>query len=480
VKKFAGALFALVVAACAGPSRVAQDAFAPQSVRADLTALYEGLQRAHYDLYANTPRASYDALYAEMLASIDEPMTRVEAQVLLQRFAAAGDVAHATLGFPGEAYEAFRAAEGRVFPLGVQVEAGRLYVSENPSGVEPIAAGQEIVSIDGESAAAWLARLGRNVSADNDYLLHAQLAPQFAALLWLERGEADAFRVELRQPDGASTTVSLPARSRVEMRAAATTLPPVLELDYTQRVARMLPGGVAYLRPGIFLNVESDDLYDAEPFRAFIDASFAQFLDAGAATLLIDLRDNPGGDNTFSDPMIAWFADERFRFASAFRIRVSDEATASNASRIGDTDGDSVSHQLAAAYATARNGDVIDFPIAVQEPRAGHRFEGRVFVLINRRSYSNSVLTAAIVQDYGFGRIIGEPTSDLATTYGAMEHFTLPNTGLRVGFPKAHIVRPSGDARVQGVTPDILITTPIVQGTDDPVLQEALRIVSQR
>lgn len=474
------ALLALILAACAGPSRMAPDALAPEAVRADLTALYEGLQRAHYNLYANTPRATYDELYAEALASIDAPMSRLETHVLLQRFAAAGRVAHATLGFPSEAYEAFRAAGGRAFPLGVQIEAGRLYVSQNLSGVDAVAAGQEILSIDGESAAIWLARVGGNVSADNDYLLHAQVAPQFAALLWLERGEVDAFRVELRQPDGAVATISLPARTRTEMRAAAAGLPPALEIDYTERVARVLPDGVAYLRPGIFLNVESDDLYNTESFRAFIDTSFEQFIDAGASTLLIDLRDNPGGDNTFSDPMIAWFANERFRFASAFRIRVSAEATASNAARIGDAAGDSVSHQLAAAYANAANGDVIDFPIDMREPRVGRRFEGRVFVLINRRSFSNSVLTAAIVQDYGFGRIIGEPTSDLATTYGAMEHFTLPNTGLRVGFPKAYIVRPSGDARVQGVTPDILIATPIVQGTDDPVLQEALRAVGRR
>ncbi|MEQ1820119.1 MAG: S41 family peptidase [Terricaulis sp.] len=480
MSKLMSALLALALMGCAATSRTAPDFLPPAAVRADLTALYEGLQRAHYNLYANTPRAAYDDLYEDMLASIDAPMSRLDAHVLLQRFAAAGRVAHATLGFPSEAYETFRVAAGRVFPLGVQIEADRLYVSQNLSGLDAIAAGQEILSIDGESVTTLLARLGRNVSADNDYLLHAQLAPQFAALLWLERGEVDAFRVELRQPDGATATLSLQARTRTEMRAAAAELPPTLEIDYTERVARTMPDGVAYLRPGIFLNVESDDLYNTDSFRAFIDTSFARFLEAGASTLLIDLRDNPGGDNTFSDPMIAWFADELFRFASAFRIRVSAEATAANAARIGDTAGDSVSHELAAAYANASNGDVIDFPIEISQPRAERRFEGRVFVLINRRSFSNSVLTAAIVQDYGFGRVIGEPTSDLATTYGAMEHFTLPNTGLSVGFPKAHIVRPSGDARVQGVTPDVLIATPIVQATDDPVLQEALRIFSRR
>jgi C-terminal processing protease CtpA/Prc len=218
-------------------------------------------------------------------------------------------------------------------------------------------------------------------------------------------------------------------------------------------------------------------MYDARAFDTFIDGAFESFIAADADTLLIDLRDNPGGDNTFSDYMIAWFADRPFGFASAFRIRVSDEAVASNAARLATAGQNSVSRQLAGVYAAAAIGDVIEFPIPVVAPRRGARFEGRVFVLVNRRSFSNSVLTAAIVQDYQFGRVLGEPTSDLATTYGALERFTLPNSGLSVGFPKAYIVRPSGDARIQGMTPDIAITTPIIQTADDPVLQQALRII---
>ncbi len=45
-----------------------------------------------------------------------------------------------------------------------------------------------------------------------------------------------------------------------------------------------------------------------------------------------------------------------------------------------------------------------------------------------------------------------------ASTFGAMEHFTLPETGFTVGFPKALIVRPNGDAIPGGVSPDIKIS----------------------
>ncbi len=472
-------LVAIVLAGCATAPEPAGDTLSPAAVRADLRALYRGLQSGHYDLYARSSEREYDQLYAETLESIRAPMTPLEAHVLLQRFAAFGQVAHATIGFPTASFETFRETGGRAFPLSVHIDAERLYVAANLSGDERILPGQEIISIDGTPAARWLTRLGRNVSADTNYLAAAQIEPAFAQLLWLELGAVDGFDVVLRMADGSETMHRVASRTRTEMRAAAEAAPPGFVLDYTQRVADVTPSGVAYLRPGIFLNLDSENMFDASSFRAFIDGAFENFLAAGAATLLIDLRDNPGGDNSFSDHMIAWFADEPFRFASVFRIRVSAETIASNAARLDTAERDSVSRQLAHAYAGANTGDLIDFPIPVVAPREGVRFEGRVFVLVNRRSFSNSVLTAAIVQDYGFGRVLGEPTADLATTYGAAEHFTLPNTGLSVGFPKALIVRPSGDTRIQGVTPDIAITTPILQHQNDPVLQDALVAIAR-
>ena len=98
-------------------------------------------------------------------------------------------------------------------------------------------------------------------------------------------------------------------------------------------------------------------------------------------------------------------------------------------------------------------------------------------VLVNRHSYSNTVLVAAIAQDYHFAKVLGEETADLASTYGALEKFTLPLTGIEVSFPKARILRPSGDPQARGVVPDIAIETPLVAGANDTVLEQALAVV---
>jgi C-terminal processing protease CtpA/Prc len=86
------------------------------------------------------------------------------------------------------------------------------------------------------------------------------------------------------------------------------------------------------------------------------------------------------------------------------------------------------------------------------------------------------VTVAALVQDFGFGTVIGEETSDLATTYGAMETFALSRTGIVVGYPKARIIRPNGSLIGRGAVPDIAIETPVVEGVDDPVLQRAIEV----
>ena len=118
------------------------------------------------------------------------------------------------------------------------------------------------------------------------------------------------------------------------------------------------------------------------------------------------------------------------------------------------------------------------FPIPLVSPRKEGGFKGQVYLLINRHSYSNTVLVAAIAQDYGFGKILGEETADLASTYGgALEKFTLPLTGIEVSFPKARILRPNGDPQARGVVPDIAIATPLAAKLTDTVLEQALALV---
>ena len=69
---------------------------------------------------------------------------------------------------------------------------------------------------------------------------------------------------------------------------------------------------------------------------------------------------------------------------------------------------------------------------------------------------------------------------DMATTYGAMESFTLPISGFDFGFPKAHIIRPSGERESDGGTPDLTIQTTIVPSTEHVVLNALIEHIQAK
>lgn len=464
------------------PVPAAPATFAPEAVREDFAALYAGLQASHYDLYARRPREQYERLYQQMRADIDAPLPALEVWRRFQRFVAYGNVAHARIDLPSGAWEAFRQGGGKAFPLFLRLVDGKAHVCDDYSAVPGIAVGDEVIAVQGQPVMEWLAPMRALVSADNDYLAYTQLETQLPMLVWLAGKSRPAFDVIVRKPDGRRAVMTLPARDRAGFESAAANRVKAFELDWNTREARVLDNGVAYLRPGPFYDnrPEAGSPWDTAAFEAFLDRSFEQFIAQGAHRLLIDLRDNPGGDNSFSDRMLAWFADRPFRFSESFDIKISAAATAANRKRLdGQRSGaDSAASRLAAAYAGRKPGEHVDYTIPLVPPRTGKRFKGEVHVLINRHSYSNAVLVAATVQDFGFGKVLGEETADLASTYGALEKFTLPNTGLEVSFPKARILRPSGDAAARGVIPDIAIATPLVASEQDVVLQQALAIAA--
>ncbi len=450
--------------------------YTADQIRADFEQLLRGLQSGHPNLYVHRSEKDYLGLYESMLSEFDETMSLFDIQIAFQRFAAYGNVAHAKIDFPEEVYEQFRENGGRVFPLYIRIVEGRAFVAESYSGNSEVFIGDEIIAIEGKPTDYWLRLTAQHISADTDYIAHSLLEFWFSKYLWLEMGEKAVFNIELKTGSNEPRALSINAKTRSEIQILAEQQEQSFALDSNAREGRMLTNEIAYLRPGPFYNVENPaQIWNASAFKEFVDQQFSEFMAQDAQALIIDLRANPGGDNSFSDHLLAWFADEPFRFSSKFWIKSSDEAAAANQKRIDSRGGVSeISNLFAEQYAATPRGEVFEFDIPLAYPKAGERFEGKVYILINRHSYSNAVTVAAMVQDYGFGVIAGEKTSDMATTYGAMETFTLEQTGIVVSFPKAHIIRPSGDTKSDGVTPDIIIPSPVVPQQNDVVLERLL------
>lgn len=414
------ALFALPAAA---------EPLSAEDIRADFQQLYETLRQKDTDLYAHLGREEYDSLYQVTLNGFTEPAERPEVAKRFQRFVAAGGVSHARIDENYALWRDYLAKGGRAFPLKIKVVHGRYYVAENLSGVKGIRQGEEIYAINRESIRFVFARAERNLSSDTHFMALTKLESDFPMALWLELG-AKADHVELTfARKRVMFHKVVPFLTEAEMAANAEKQPPVLRLDSRREAGTT--GRVGYMRPGPFMDLGNQD----GEFERYLDNAFLGLETHQAQALVIDLRDNFGGTDSCAAALLARFAAKPFRLHEG------------------------------------------EAPI---EPHPALRFSGPVYLLINRKTYSAAAVLAAAAQDQRLAVLIGEKTADLATNQIAMESFTLAKSGLQVGFPTRTVVRPAGESAPRSVFPDLLIETPVIEAPTDPVLQDAILLVTEK
>ncbi len=482
----------------------AKEVYSAELLRQDFQQLYRDLQRGSYNLFAHYPKDAFDQSFQRYLAQIDKPMTALQAQRHFMQFVALAQIAHTRIDFPAAQYREFLKTDGKTLPFTFSINEDEVRVASYLGAAKRVLPDDRVLSINGIAIKEFLAPLQRYLAADNPQLLDGLTGQQIAPLLWLHEGEQPTYTLGLQRHNSDEIYVlqqatltyneqakhfnadSIDGADSVES-AAGNSESTASPLSDEARQFRLLASNIGYLQPGPFYNVYATTdaaMWDTTEFHGFIDEAFHAFVKAKVTAVIIDLRNNPGGTNSFSDHMLAWFADQPFRFASDFRIRVSKLSRAANRARMPENGlADAITLQLEKFYSGHQQGEVFSFPLDNSQPHEKSRniagTDIKVILLINRYSYSNAVSVAAIAQDYNFATVIGEPTTDLATTYAAMETFSLQHTGIVVGYPKALIIRPNGDTRAAGVTPDIQLPALAGKADDDAVLQQVVDYLEQ-
>ncbi len=191
-------------------------------------------------------------------------------------------------------------------------------------------------------------------------------------------------------------------------------------------------------------------------------------------TLIIDLRNNGGGDNSFSDYLVSYIADKPFNWNANFTLKTSQILKDHVRKNYDTTD---VYWQ---AVLTHKNGEIYDYTFEEYQPQPEEkRFLGKVYVLVNRQSHSQSAVTAAQIQDYEWGTIVGEETGDYPSLLASQFPYILPHTGIPVKVAKGFIVRVNGSTKEEGVIPDIFIKDHLLDEKDE-ILEGLLRKIRSR
>ncbi|NQZ76154.1 MAG: peptidase S41 [Ekhidna sp.] len=439
-----------------------QSMFSKQQVLSDFDTLKGTLEQAQYDLYYYTEKSKLDSAFQSLRASVDDSLTYLETSNLFQTWMTSIKNGHTAVLPPVYAYRSFADGGGTLFPLELAFENGKALIRKNLSAETALEKGKKIISINGTPIEEVLSEILKQIPAERPYFQLAKLEYfSFPRYYWIVFGESKTFEIVVKESNSEKTeTFRVPSIKVWE--------------DFEDNYVPIVKGErvlefydeAAYLNPG---NLSGDK----EQYRNFIDSAFQEIKDLKSPNLIIDLRNNGGGDDAFSDYLVSYIAKKPFKWNSSFTLK-SSAPLKKHIRSLEDYSG----HYWQTALQKP-NGEVYSYDFDDYEPQdKKKRYSGNVYVLINRHSYSQSAVTAAQMQDYGLATIVGEETGEYPTLIASIFTLALPETGIAFNISKGRIVRVSGDTSEQGVIPDMIIQDHLLD-EEDEILEGLLNRLSK-
>ncbi len=424
--------------------------FGRNEIIADLEYLNNSLKDAHYNLYAYTSEKDFSENYQNVKQSIaKDSVTLLQATTIFQKVISVVNNGHTEIDFPSASYITYAYSGGTLFPLEIAFENNKSLIRKNFSDNPDIKIGSEIISINGILMKDVLDQIYPQVSAERTYFKNAKIEMiSFPRLFWQVFGKQDNFQIKTRSNEAVKKQ-SIKAVNLIEGYEMKRTeiLNSKMELTLLDKSA--------YLNPGNFSG-------DEQKFQSFIDSAFLEIKKRNSKNLIIDLRNNAGGNDSFSDYLVSYFADKPFKWNSEFTLKTS-QFLKEHTRKQNDT-----TNAYFQKILTHKDGAIYNFEFDEYQPQPKQkRFTGAVYVLVNRQSHSQSAVTASQIQDYKFGTIVGEETGDFPTLYASQFQYSLPNTGIVVKVSKGQIVRVNGSKKPEGVIPDIMIKDHLLDEEDE-------------
>lgn len=461
-----------------------------QALHQDFDLFRRIYEAANPSLYQFRTRRQLDSAFAATRRQLTASTTLLEFYRLLYGITAYTGSLHSDNYLPVAADSALQASTG-FFPYPVQLLAGRLRLNTSAA---PLPLGSELVRLNGHSVAELRARLGIFATTDGynqtgkEYLI----STHFARYYYLAYGPCTAFRLTYQAPFLADT-------AQAQVAAVPYT---TYQQHYAQRHSAALESENPHYKvalldslPAALLTVNTFDLGSAgEPeqrrYARFLDSTF-QWLRATPAVrqLIVDVRQNGGGDDPNDILLFSYLAKHRFRenrraFASFRQVPYP-------AYFVEESPGDraELAQDLLAEHGPARRGRYWlrrrEHPYWHPNPLA---FRGQVYLLIGPAVASAGSLFASLVRSQRRPILLGQET--MGGYYGHTGHtpveYELPATKVRIKFS---IIALEQDVRHRhrflrgrGVLPDVEVTPDLGDflRNEDAVLRAARQLVRQR
>jgi len=209
-------------------------------------------------------------------------------------------------------------------------------------------------------------------------------------------------------------------------------------------------------------------------YRQKIDSVFEYLKVKKIDTLLIDVRGNGGGRDFPSECILNHIASKDYCWGKAYlkrsahqkklyEIILKDELSDSTYTNSQDYND----------YFTSNDGEIIELDSSIEKGKNEEfLYKGKVFVLIDKNTFSAAITFAAICQCFDFATLVGEETYGRTSNYTSLVPVSLSIPTLSLGIAHRIVINPCSKGFDNGLNPDIAIKrthSSYLNGKDDVI-----------
>ena len=434
-----------------------------QQSKDDIILLKKILEANHPSLYWYTPKDSIDAAFNEAIQSINDSLTHLQLKNKIAAIVSKIGCGHTGVRFSKNYTKQLTKYKGPIFPLGIKAWSDSLVVLGSAYKNDSIfRRGTIITSINNKKPKQLLDSMFTHISTDGysnnfknqlvsynfgNYYRNSFGLDSSYIITYLDQNKTEQTAViknfiakkdttTLKPTDNKAAPQKKPSRKEKRMALLAT----------KRNVAIDTALSSAYFNITTFSNAGH---------RRFYKKAFKQIKKLGIKNVVIDLRQNGGGNILLSTKLAQYISNNKFKVADTV-------ARPGGHLAYGKYFKPNLFYRLTMLFTTSKKADGKKhfgyFERHYFKPKDKYHFKGSVYVMQGGYSFSASTLFINIIKGQKNIQLVGEETG--GASYGNSAVFlpqiTLPNSGIRVGLPLFRLVMNKDSVKTgRGIIPDI-------------------------
>ena len=407
--------------------------YALEDYHEDFNQMVDLLLKKHPQPHAFTSKESLDKLIADQYNKITDSTTVGRFIWICEEIVSAIHCGHAVVW----ANELNNLPKSMVFPMNVRYDGSRLYIMDPKNNAKRLSAGDEILSINGVDVETLRNEIFKHLPSDayNETGKKENVNYYFRQMCAMFYGLPNSYQVTVKHKDKIEAVNLVQSENLSYTKTFLDNYKNnlCLDTDLESSTARITIRSFGYYKKQMPV------------FKSFVDSCFQHINESQIENLIIDLRNNGGGDPYCGSYLLQYITDKPFTYFDK----------------------------------SVRWYGKLKKPI---QPNP-NRFRNKPYILINGSCFSTTGHFCSLVKENNLGIFIGDETGGTYTCNDFSKTYNLDNTDLTLRVP-TRIVKTTVSTLTNkhGIIPDHKVVPNIDHylNNRDTVLNYTLKLIEDK